>query len=71
MYWVRKEQDVKAEMQLRQIIDLKYSIKFNTLNALYVENLNNFPNEKRVLNLVRSGVGGQQIWVMTDEANHD
>lgn len=57
-------------MQLRQIKDLKYLIKCNTLNALYVENLNNFPNEKRVLNVVRSGVGGQQIWTMTDETNH-
>lgn len=66
---VSKEQEEKTETQSRKIKDLKYLIKLKTVNGIDGENPKYFRNAKRILTVVRSGVGTQQILAMIDEAN--
>lgn len=57
--WVKKEQ---AAAQLRKIKDLKYLIKIEIVKGMEMENLN-FPKAKICY-------GVQQIWAITEDANH-
>lgn len=70
MYRVTKEQKEKAAVQCRKIKDFKSLIKMKVVNGINAENQKIFPKAKRILTVVRSGVEAQQIWAITEEANH-
>lgn len=60
----------KALIQTRKIKNLRYLLIFMDVNSKNVENTKKkFPNVKRVLTVVRSRQGSQQIWTMLQEGN--